>query len=405
MTERPGETLDHPAVQGGMRRAQDHLVAGIVLGQAPAAERDWVRRGWLWLAVLACVVALGGVSTATFVLRSRSEAAREVEWLLTRLEVEAQTINALEWELVARPEGAPALETRLTESYNEIEATIALLEERAGSEPRVAEVIDTYVAYEDELAAQLELIYDGRFKAAAAVDRNIVDPALEEFVGLLTTAADEQRMAAIDASEFAFYATNGLVLALVVMGAALFFGAQRHRTRLAMACGEREALARIADHDPLTGIYNRRRFEAEAATALASGAAGSLLFIDIDRFKAVNDQFGHAAGDDLLRGIAQAIRASVRSGDVVARVGGDEFAVLIRDGSEELAEDITDRICAAVRERAGTYPCAGGSPSASIGVAAFAGGGEQVAALLARADAAMYVAKRHDARHQAGRAA
>ena len=141
----------------------------------------------------------------------------------------------------------------------------------------------------------------------------------------------------------------------------------------------------LAFRDPLTGMANRRAFE-EALGAFTgqSSARGSLLMIDVDAFKAVNDTLGHDAGDRVLRSIAHAISSAVRPGDTAARVGGDEFAVLLPGALPARGSEVGDRILAAVADQAE-------SPiSVSIGVASV--GGESRGALLA-ADTALYEAK------------
>jgi len=91
----------------------------------------------------------------------------------------------------------------------------------------------------------------------------------------------------------------------------------------------------LADHDPLTSLHNRRRFEAELDRVIAeshtSGEHGALLVLDLDGFKVVNDRFGHSVGDDLVAHIGGLLRQSVRRSDFIARLGGDEFAIILRD--------------------------------------------------------------------------
>ena len=91
----------------------------------------------------------------------------------------------------------------------------------------------------------------------------------------------------------------------------------------------------ITDH--LTGLYNRRGFE-EALSASLDGHAASLLLIDLDNFKHVNDQLGHKAGDMVLAEVGKRLPLQVRAGDIVARVGGDEFGVILRDAGRDEAE-------------------------------------------------------------------
>ena len=150
---------------------------------------------------------------------------------------------------------------------------------------------------------------------------------------------------------------------------------------------EREArgeLERLAYSDPLTGLWNRTRLERVLAER-DGGPAPTLLFLDLDDFKTVNDSLGHTAGDDLLRTIADRLREIVRPDDVVARIGGDEFALLV-DGGE--ATSIAERIVATLRR-----PIAAGGHElvvgASIGIAA----GSDPAEILRHADMAMYDAK------------
>jgi diguanylate cyclase (GGDEF)-like protein len=145
--------------------------------------------------------------------------------------------------------------------------------------------------------------------------------------------------------------------------------------------------------DGLTGLANRTHFHEEVGAALATPETVSLLLIDLDGFKAVNDTLGHAAGDALLIAVAERLRTSVRAGDLAARLGGDEFAVLLRGCSGPDAENTANRIFQAFTVPAdisGMPICA----NASIGVAD-AEDGDDVESLLRRADVAMYAAKSH----------
>jgi diguanylate cyclase (GGDEF)-like protein/PAS domain S-box-containing protein len=145
----------------------------------------------------------------------------------------------------------------------------------------------------------------------------------------------------------------------------------------------RDELERLAYSDPLTGLSNRTMLERVLAERCEAGQ--TLLFLDLDDFKTVNDSLGHAAGDDLLRTIADRLRQIVRPTDVVARIGGDEFAVLVESGDPTA---IAERIVAALR-----LPIAAGGHelivSASIGIAA----ASEPAEMLRHADMAMYDAK------------
>jgi diguanylate cyclase (GGDEF)-like protein len=116
---------------------------------------------------------------------------------------------------------------------------------------------------------------------------------------------------------------------------------ERLRGELAEARARIAELERRADIDPLLDIVNRRGFERELARSLAYvkryGAAAALVYIDLDGFKAINDQHGHAAGDALLEAVARELTTRVRASDIVARLGGDEFGVLMWNVSEPQA--------------------------------------------------------------------
>jgi diguanylate cyclase (GGDEF)-like protein len=156
-----------------------------------------------------------------------------------------------------------------------------------------------------------------------------------------------------------------------------------------------ELEARV-DIDPLTDVLNRRGFERELKRSLAYakryGTSAALIYIDLDGFKPVNDRHGHAAGDAVLRAVAAALTRSVRASDVVARVGGDEFAVLLWN-----VEDATAAAKAAVLEGA-VYatPVQWGSSTLVVGASAgvaLLGALDTAAEVLERADAAMYARK------------
>jgi diguanylate cyclase (GGDEF)-like protein/PAS domain S-box-containing protein len=153
-------------------------------------------------------------------------------------------------------------------------------------------------------------------------------------------------------------------------------------------------LKQWASRDALTGVWNRERLLEELDRALGEGRrrgdrSGSLLYVDLDMFKAVNDSDGHAAGDELLRAVAQAIESRVRYTDTVARIGGDEFAVLLRGTGAAQAQGVAEKIEAAV---AAVWPNAHGG--ASIGVVELDRGAGSPADALAQADRAMYEVKR-----------
>jgi diguanylate cyclase (GGDEF)-like protein/PAS domain S-box-containing protein len=154
-------------------------------------------------------------------------------------------------------------------------------------------------------------------------------------------------------------------------------------------------LKQWASRDGLTGLWNRDRLVQELDRALVEGRrsddrAASLLFIDLDGFKGINDALGHSAGDDLLRAIGRELEAHVRFTDTVARVGGDEFAVLLPGATGEQAERVAEKITEAV---AAVWP-RGRVGGASVGVAVVEPGERSAVDVLAAADREMYAVKR-----------
>jgi diguanylate cyclase (GGDEF)-like protein/PAS domain S-box-containing protein len=156
-------------------------------------------------------------------------------------------------------------------------------------------------------------------------------------------------------------------------------------------------LAYEASHDSLTRLPNRRRFEEMIEGALTSARHGGIVhtiaFIDLDRFKQVNDSFGHEAGDRLLRDVAHRMSLNVRGNDVLARFGGDEFALLLHECTPDNAERVVDKIRQSVEALPVIYEGKTIVLSASIGLAALDQNSESAAAVLAQADKACYEAK------------
>jgi diguanylate cyclase (GGDEF)-like protein len=164
------------------------------------------------------------------------------------------------------------------------------------------------------------------------------------------------------------------------------------RLRHAKDTAQREAL-----EDPLTGVGNRRALDDALRQAQLEDDAGahptSLLLLDLDAFKAINDRHGHTVGDEVLRSAATAIRHAARAEDTVARLGGDEFVVLARGTDEEAGSRLAERVAHAVNSLEVMLPQGPLRLGASVGVRT-TGGDLGVEDLLAAADAAMYDMKR-----------
>jgi diguanylate cyclase (GGDEF)-like protein len=156
-------------------------------------------------------------------------------------------------------------------------------------------------------------------------------------------------------------------------------------------------LDRLASHDSLTGLHNRRffldRLEHALAHARRSGTELALLYIDLDNFKTINDELGHAAGDHVLRSLAQRLKHVVREADTVARIGGDEFIVLTEGSADDdalaaVAHKVLEVLSLPVPHAGRELAC-----GASIGASRFPKDGATDIELIAAADQAMYRAK------------
>jgi diguanylate cyclase (GGDEF)-like protein/PAS domain S-box-containing protein len=154
-------------------------------------------------------------------------------------------------------------------------------------------------------------------------------------------------------------------------------------------------LEHLVDHDFLTALFNARRFEQalaqETKAAARYGGGGAVILLDLDHFKAVNDQFGHKAGDDLLKTVAAALRGRMRETDTLARLGGDEFGIILPQVDAAQAEVVAEGIVKALRRQSAMLAEHEIPVTASVGVALFEG--LTNFEILAAADLAMYEAK------------
>ena len=157
---------------------------------------------------------------------------------------------------------------------------------------------------------------------------------------------------------------------------------------------EHQRLLHLAGHDSLTGVANRASFRDRLASALAIGERNlAVAFCDLDRFKPVNDTHGHGAGDEVLIEVAERLRRTLRVGDELARIGGDEFTVLLRNVPDAAtARHVADRLLAAVHD---PFAVPGGEVTIGLSVGvALADRRATADGLLATADAALYACKR-----------
>ena len=162
-----------------------------------------------------------------------------------------------------------------------------------------------------------------------------------------------------------------------------------------------QRLRQLADHDSLTGLRNRRTFEEAVILQVGRcqryGEKATLLLIDLDGFKQINDTHGHQTGDDVLKAVADAIRARVRTTDFAARIGGDEFAVLLPHTSNGKAACVAREIQRVIDETTINVGATAVHPRASIGIATVDEGTPGAEAAIVEADRAMYAVKRRKA--------
>jgi diguanylate cyclase (GGDEF)-like protein/PAS domain S-box-containing protein len=158
-----------------------------------------------------------------------------------------------------------------------------------------------------------------------------------------------------------------------------------------------------ASHDALTGLVNRREFERRLQEAMDSAQTGNvghaLCYLDLDRFKAVNDTCGHTAGDNMLREVASLIKEAVRDSDTVGRIGGDEFALLLVGCPLEKARQIADDVVRSVNDYRFVWKDKIFNIGVSIGLVEIGGGGGAIEDIMNSADSACYVAKKQGGLH------
>lgn len=231
-----------------------------------------------------------------------------------------------------------------------------------------------------------------RWHRVACVPRRMPDGRIDVWAGTAVdvddyhTAADQLRESRDVLETRVGERTSELTAANMALGALLL---------------ERETLLRDAErralHDPLTSVANRVLLEDRLDQAVVGGVRHgtpvAVLLLDLDGFKLVNDELGHAAGDELLCTVATRLQTSTRKSDTVARVGGDEFVVVLPETGDEAAMEVGRKLHASICR---PYDLQGNTVSVgvSIGVAVFPEHGQELDELMRRADIAMYLAKR-----------
>jgi diguanylate cyclase len=289
----------------------------------------------------------------------------------------------------------------------------------AGMNPPLSTVLEA------SLAAKLPLgeddVYDLHARYIVARDMEVLDRLQRKLRDVLEEAAQTAAAALEDSGQFeaalrdtrsrltgasSLESVHAIIAELARETTRMHSATEAVHQKLETRAREVELLTRQLEQakseallDPLTGLKNRRGFELAVKELGTSGSAfkgAALVLADIDHFKQINDKHGHLLGDKILRAIGQTLQANIKGRDIAARPGGDEFAVLLQQtplvGARALAEQIRTAV-AAGRIRRSDSKDQPGSVTLSIGVAA-GGSDDTLESLLARADAALYAAKR-----------
>jgi diguanylate cyclase (GGDEF)-like protein len=262
---------------------------------------------------------------------------------------------------------------------------------------RLRALLDTYNYHVLEVFAAID---NGDAVLAGQIDHDEVDPVFDNISGQVQQAAD-QHTATAGRAVTDLRQTESFVLVIMVAGFGIGFAmvimlivvVGRYQRALLNQSRQHE---HAALHDALTGLPNRTYFTAHLADALDAGRRRgqpvAVMLLDLDRFKEVNDTLGHHFGDELLQHVAARVTEVLREDDTVARLAGDEFAVLLPDTDAAAAADIADRILRRLH-RSFALREVTVDVEASIGVAIGPLHGDTVEALMRCADVAMYTAK------------
>ncbi len=271
----------------------------------------------------------------------------------------------------------------------------------AGSQALVRRVLARHVHYLDAIGRLFTAVDNGETATVLRIDGTQVDPAFGAIEEAVLDEAAAQHAAALAqlhrlrALESLTARLTPVVFLLGLLLAALLGSVTRGYRRLLNV--QRAEAIHDSLHDTLTGLPNRTlladRFGQALLAATHTGANTGLLLIDLDRFKDINDTFGHHYGDDLLTQVGPRLTAALRSQDTVARLGGDEFAVLLPDIEDVAAAMAVAATLRSTLESPFSVEGIDLDLEASVGVVVSGSHGEDAATLLQRADVAMYVAK------------
>lgn len=357
--------------------------------------------------VVAILLSVTGYLNIT--LNEASAQATHASSILLRLDSRLHQEGTLQWRALAE-RGMP---TRVAADVGlaraEESALITELETLlpASELARLQALVADYHAALDE---ELSLLAVGRTPDAVAFEAETTAPLFASLSAWLRQRSDEASSTArTRGNQAGLLLVAALMLAATVIALLSWRADRAHRLNLSIGAdlldrereraeGLRRSEAEVrhqAEHDPLTGLPNRLLFDRRLReTAVRDRLA--VLFIDMDGFKAINDRYGHAAGDELLVAVGERLRRCARGSDTVARLGGDEFAILLDGADDDLAAGVAERITARLAEPI-QLAAATVAVGASVGVA-IGGIGSDPDQLLTEADRQMYEVKRRGQR-------
>jgi diguanylate cyclase (GGDEF)-like protein len=347
--------------------------------------RDKLRRRAV-VGVGATLVVLGLSIAAMLWVQTNSDRQHRAVESLSTVRFETAVLGRLEWQANAEGEASGELAEQIQYAAARARAalarTIGELGRRDGTQA-IDRLLTTYLSL---TATEFSLLAQGRFGAATQVGTERLEPTFERLQSQIATEQARARDAARRVEMRAKVEGIALLLLALIAISALFW-------RLASA----QQAAQDAFFDPLTGLANRMLVMDRLTQALRQaerrGGRAAVLFLDLDDFKRINDTLGHAAGDALLRAVAQRLRTAVRVTDTVGRFGGDEFAIVLQGDVDEVGPPAA--VARVVDELAAPFTVAGHqvTVTASIGLAVSDTGGATPAELVRSADLAMYVGK------------
>lgn len=337
--------------------------------------------------VLGAFIAVGLSAFAILWLQALAEGRQHGSHSLQVLRTEAVVLSQLEWQAVAEQGVSPELSEQIRETRARARAAFERTLAELGSAWGMPGIESELGRYLSLTVTEFSLIGDGKLAEARRLDEASVDPTFERLTSRIEAA---QAAAVRHAERAASMARAGTVFALalgLIAVGVLFW-------RLAST----KQAARKAFCDPLTGLPNRGLLTDRLTQALKlaerTGGRVAVLFLDLENFKRVNDTLGAAAGDTLLRAVADRLLAAGRATDTVARIGGDRFALVLQG----VVDEVWAAVAAArlVDELAEPFLIAGQQVSvgASIGCAVSDQGASSSDEMVRNADLAMYASKR-----------